>query len=85
MIRRSLRYDWTEDDRLTRVKWMRGMAIFYGCIGLLVLGVITLTRPSSVAPSQARERQTLTAASPGERMIAMPTCPAAHNESCTSR
>jgi hypothetical protein len=45
MIRRSLRCGWTEDDRLTRAKWMRGAAIFYGCLALLVLqaGGFTVT------------------------------------------
>src|SRR5438045_8508803 len=43
MNRRSLSCDLTEEERLTCVKWRRGMAIFYGCMALLVLGVIALT------------------------------------------
>jgi len=50
MVRRSLRCDWTEDDRLTRAKWMRGMAVFYGCIALLLSGAIALMKPSNLAP-----------------------------------
>jgi hypothetical protein len=49
MIPRSLKCHWTEEDRLTRARWMRGMAIFYGCIGLVLLGIIAFVKPSSVA------------------------------------
>jgi hypothetical protein len=35
MARRSLTYKWNQEDGLTRAKWMRAVAIFYGCIGLL--------------------------------------------------
>jgi hypothetical protein len=66
MIPRYLKCDWTEEDRLTRARWMRGMAIWYGCIALLVLGVIALTKPSSVAPDEPGDHQTSSAALQGE-------------------
>ena len=46
MNRRSLSCNWTEEDRRTRAKWMRAMAVFYGCMALFVFGFIMLTRPS---------------------------------------
>jgi hypothetical protein len=58
MIRRSLSCDWTEEDRLTRAKWMRTMAIFYGCIALVVFAAIAVIKPSSIAPAGAADRQT---------------------------
>jgi hypothetical protein len=72
MIRRSLSCDWTEEDRLTRAKWMRAMAIFYGCIALLVFAAIAVIKPSSIAPAGAADRQTRAAGSQVERVIAMP-------------
>jgi hypothetical protein len=36
MNRRSLSSNWTEEDRRTRAKWMRAMAVFYGCMALFV-------------------------------------------------
>jgi hypothetical protein len=67
MVRRSLRCDWTENDRLTRAKWMRGMAVFYGCIALLLLGAIALMKPSNLAPDGSADRQTWAAGFQGER------------------
>ena len=85
MIRRSLRCDWTEDDRLTRTKWMRGVGIFYGCLALLGLGAIALIKLStSVAPNGAADRQTWGAGLQGERVIAMPACRGKRDESCTN-
>ena len=84
MVRRSLRFDWTEDDRLTRAKWMRGMAVFYGCIALLLLGAIALMKPSNLAPDGSADRQTWAAGFQGERVIAMPACRGKRDESCTS-
>jgi hypothetical protein len=84
MIRRSLRCDWTEDDRLARATWMRGVGIFYGCLALLVLGAIALIKPSSVAPNEAADRQTWGAGLQGERVIAMPACRGQRDESCTN-
>src|ERR1700730_18577165 len=75
MIRRSLSCDWTEDDRLTRAKWMRGVGIFYGCIALVVLAVIAFSNPSRFTPNAATEHQTWRGDLSGERVIAMPTCP----------
>ena len=40
MNRRSLSYNWTEEDRLTWVTWRRHMAVFYGCVALLIFGFI---------------------------------------------
>jgi len=53
MIQRSLGYHWTEEDRHARAKWGRGMAVFYGCMALLVFGRIALTKRSSVRPNEA--------------------------------
>ncbi len=47
----------TEEDRLTHAKWIRAMAAFYGCIVLLVLGLIVLTKASSLPPDEASDRQ----------------------------
>ena len=58
MNRRSLSYNWTEEDRLTCAKWRRGMAVFYGCMALIVFGLIVLTKSSSVAVNEARDRPT---------------------------
>ena len=33
-------YNWTDEDRLTIRKWKRSIAIFYGLIGLLVVGFV---------------------------------------------
>ena len=52
MNRRSLSCNWTEEDRRTRAKWMRAVAIFYGCIGLIVVGALALTKSSSIAPNE---------------------------------
>ncbi len=57
MIPRSLRRDWTQEDRLTRAKWMRGVAIFYGCLALLLLGVMAIIKPSSVTPNVSMDRR----------------------------
>jgi len=57
MNRRTLSYNLTEEDWLTRTKWMRGMAAFYGCITLLIFGIIVLTKVSSPVPDQASRLQ----------------------------
>jgi hypothetical protein len=85
MDRRSLSCNWTEEDQRTRAKWMRAMVVFYGCLGLLVLGLIVLAKPSSVVPNGAADRQTWRAGLPGEQVIAMPTCPGKRDENCTTR
>jgi hypothetical protein len=33
-------YNWTDEDRVTIRKWKRSFAIFYGLIGLLVVGFL---------------------------------------------
>ena len=42
------------------------MVVFYGCMALLVLGIIALTKPSRVVPNEARDRQTWSAHLQGE-------------------
>ena len=68
MNRTFLSCNWTEEDRRTRAKWMRAMAVFYGCMALFVFGFIMLTRPSSVATNEARDGHTWSAGLQGERM-----------------
>jgi hypothetical protein len=68
MIRRSLSYEWTEEDLRMCSKWRRGIAVFYGCMALLVFALIALTKPPSFAPNEARDRQTWSAGSQGERI-----------------
>jgi hypothetical protein len=58
MSRRSLSCNWTEEDRLTLVRWRRHVAVFYGCAALLIVGIIVLTKASSPAPGQASPLQT---------------------------
>jgi hypothetical protein len=55
LMRTDLKSNWSEKDRLTYVKWMRGIAVFYGCIAFLVFALLVLTKPLSVAPN---DRQT---------------------------
>jgi hypothetical protein len=59
MNRGSLIYKLTEEDRLTRIKWMHGMVTLYGCIALLVFGLIVLTKSSSREPDEVTGDQTL--------------------------
>jgi predicted small integral membrane protein len=58
MSRRSLSYNWTEEDRLVWVRWRRHMAVFYGCAALLIFGIIVLTKASSPTPDKATSLQT---------------------------
>jgi predicted small integral membrane protein len=53
MNRRALRCNWTEENRLTWVRWRRYVALFYGCAVLLSFGIIVLTKLSSSTPDQA--------------------------------
>ena len=68
MNRRSPSCNWTEEDRRTRAKWMRAMAVFYGCAALFVFGFILVTRSSSVATNEAGDGHTWSAGLQGERM-----------------
>jgi hypothetical protein len=52
MILRPLTYRWTQEDRLTRSLWMRGVAILYGCILLLVFAVMASIKPAHVAQNR---------------------------------
>jgi hypothetical protein len=65
MNRRSLSYNWTGEDRLSCAKERCGMA---GCVALLVFGLIVLTKQSSVAPNDARDRQTWSAGLQDDRI-----------------
>jgi hypothetical protein len=71
MSRRSLTYKWTQEDRVTRSMWMRGLAIFYGCILLVLFAVMAGGKPSHLAQNGA---------SSGSDRIA--DCSAMHRESC---
>jgi hypothetical protein len=66
MNRRSLSCSWTGEDRSTYAKWVRVTAVFYGCMALLVLGIIALTKPSGVVPNEARDGQTRSVGLEGE-------------------
>ena len=55
MILRSLGYQWTDEDRSTRARWLCGLAIIYGCIALLFT-VIALSRPSVFASNGPTDR-----------------------------
>lgn len=44
MIHRSLPYNPTPEDRLTRAKWARGVALFYGFALLLLLTFVAAHR-----------------------------------------
>jgi hypothetical protein len=68
MARRSLTYKWTQEDRLTRAKWMRAMAVFCGCVALFVFGLIVLTKPPSFALNETRDHQTWSADLQGDRI-----------------
>ena len=57
MNRRSLSYNWREEDRLIFSRWTRSMVVFYGSAALLIFGLIVLTKPPSPAPDQATRLQ----------------------------
>jgi hypothetical protein len=44
------------------------MVAFYGCMALLVFGLVMLTKPSSVVPNEARDQQTWSAHLQGEQL-----------------
>jgi hypothetical protein len=66
-MRTGLKSNWSEKDRLTYVKWTRGIAVFYGCIAFLVFALLVLTKPSRVAPNEPSDRQTSSVGLDGER------------------
>ena len=68
MNRRSLSYEWTEEDLRMCSKWRRGIAVFYGCMALLVFALIALTKPPSVALNETRDHQTWSADLQGDRI-----------------
>jgi hypothetical protein len=71
MSRRSLTYKWTQEDRVTHFVWMRGLAIFYGCILLVLFAVIAGGKPSHLAHN-----------GPSSRSDRIADCSAMHRESC---
>jgi hypothetical protein len=68
MNRRSLSCNWTGEDRRTYAKWRCGMAVFYGCMALLIFGVIALTKSSNVASNETRDQQIWPDGQHGDRM-----------------
>jgi hypothetical protein len=44
------------------------MAVFYGCMAFFVFGLIMLTKPSGVAPNEARDQPTWPTGLQGERI-----------------
>ncbi len=83
MNRRSLICNWTEEDRRTRAKWMRAMAVFYGCVTLFVFGLIVLTKPPSVALNETRDRQTWSTDLQGDRIDRNTHVSGKRDEICT--
>jgi hypothetical protein len=71
MSRRSLTYKWTQEDRVTCFMWMRGLAIFYGSILLVLFAVVAGSRPSHLAHN-----------GPSSRSDRIADCSAMHRESC---
>ena len=71
MNRSSLNYKWTQEDRATRVRWMRGLAIFYGSILLVLFLIMAGGKPSHLAQS-----------GPSTRSDRIADCSAMHRESC---
>ena len=49
--------NWTEEDRLTLIRWKRHVAVFYGCAALLIVGIIVLTKASSPTSNQPSHLQ----------------------------
>ena len=83
MMRRSLAYKWTEEDRLTRARWGCGIGIFYGCIAFLLFGVMAIGGPWAAAPDRSTDfrRGPLS----GARAIAPPACAEKRHESCSGK
>jgi hypothetical protein len=67
MILRSLTYKWTQEDRLTRSMWMRGVAILYGCILLLVFAVMASIKPAHVAKTYRSVEPAMSPQNAGDR------------------
>ena len=53
MIDSSLSHDPTSEDRLLRAKWVRGIAIVYGSVLLLLLGIAVGSESLSSHKEQA--------------------------------
>jgi hypothetical protein len=64
MRRDFSRYISTDEDRLTFRKWVRGFAIFYGLVGLFVVGFVAVRNYQT-------DMSHNTAASPAAKMIAI--------------
>ena len=65
MHRDFSRYISTDEDRLTFRKWVRGLAIFYGLMGLLVVSFV------AVRNYQTDMSHNAAAATPAAKMIAI--------------
>ena len=85
MIHRSLPYDPTPEDRLTRAKWARGFGIVYGTILLLLLAIVaaqhirgepngatTLANGPAARPARTERRPTIAIGSPTAPQAANP-------------
>jgi len=65
MRRDFSRYISTDEDRLTFRNWVRGFAIFYGLVGLFVVGFV------AVRNYQTDMSRNAAAATPAAKMIAI--------------
>ena len=43
MTRKTVTYVMTPEDRVTRARWMRGMAAFYLCAAFVVVAVMAVS------------------------------------------
>jgi hypothetical protein len=75
MNRRHINYNWTEEDRHTYAEWRRGMAVFYGCIALIVFGLFALSQRWRGPTDEAQDRQTWSAGLQGDRQVKPATAP----------
>jgi hypothetical protein len=79
--RRSFTYKWTQEDRLTRSYWIRGIVIFYGCIVLVLVAVIASIKPSHVAQNGLTYRSVEHAVSQRAQHGTV-DCTGKHHQSC---
>ncbi len=74
----------TEADRAAYAKWARAVAIIYGAVALILVGLVVLGEPLGVvAPDRPRDRAVASAAVPGGRgTMRPPACHDRHETSC---
>jgi hypothetical protein len=84
MNRRSLSYNWTEEERITCARWRRGMAVFYGCAALIVFGLVLLSRLSGLAPNEASDREAWSAGFAGRASNRRAVCTRKVDQTCAS-